>query len=99
MLFWKKKKEITSQELIDFVNKVVVEYSRVLQINTDTVKKLSSLPFPVEVIKACIKVDAANSLSDCDYINVLSTCYTYLADFIPDELIPKGPTILSLAEK
>lgn len=98
MFFKKKKKEINSQEIHKFVDKVVLEYSRIVQKDQVPIRKLSTLPYPKEIVKSCLKIDVVNNINNVPYVSALVMCFSCLSDFMPDEFIPKGNDIITLLE-
>lgn len=99
MLFKKKKKEIDTQEMQQFVDKVVLDYSRIIQKDQIPIRKLSSLPYPIHIVKSCLKIDIVNNINNVPYVSSIAMCFSCLSDFMPDELIPNGSDIITLLEK
>lgn len=98
MFFKKKKKEIGAQEIQEFVDKVVLEYSRIVQKDQVPIRKLSSLPYPKEIMKSCLKIDIVNNINNVPYVSAIAICFSCLSDFVPDEIIPKGTNIVTQLE-
>lgn len=99
-MFKKRKSEFTIKDIFDFVDKVVKEYGHVLEKRPlGMFYKISLLPYPVDIIKACIKIDIVHNIGNKDYLEIMSLGYTFLSDFIDDETLPKGPDLFSIISK